>query len=90
MYSHDMNSSTTARLGGFILPRMSDASSPLQPKFKSAEEAAEYDRWFRTEVEAAIRAADSPDATFIPHREAMAHIRTRLLKMGAARSDKPQ
>ncbi|MBO4122163.1 stability determinant [Cupriavidus gilardii] len=69
---------------------MSDASLPSQPEFRSAEQEADYDRWFRAEVEAAVRAADSPDAAFIPHQEAMARIRARLLKMGATGSDKPQ
>ncbi len=85
-----MNSSTTARLGGFILPRMSDPSYPSRPEFSSAEQAADYDRWFHAEVEAAVRAADSPDATFIPHQQAMARIRARLLKIGATGSGKPQ
>ncbi|PDT04791.1 hypothetical protein CO666_08615 [Rhizobium chutanense] len=45
-------------------------------------EAAEYDKWFREQVEEAIREADDPNAVWIPHEvveEQMARERAELL-----------
>ncbi|WNV04073.1 hypothetical protein RP726_16865 [Candidatus Methylospira mobilis] len=36
---------------------------------KKAHEAAEYDKWFREQVELAIKEADAPDAVWISHEE---------------------
>jgi hypothetical protein len=49
---------------------------------RRAHEAAEYDRWFREQVEEAIREADDPNAVWIPHevvKEEMARERAKLL-----------
>jgi hypothetical protein len=40
---------------------------PLQTP--SNTDAADFDVWFRTEVEQAIAEADAPDAIWIPHDE---------------------
>ncbi|TAU43686.1 hypothetical protein ELI44_28930 (plasmid) [Rhizobium ruizarguesonis] len=45
-------------------------------------EAAEYDKWFREQVEEAIREADDPNTVWIPHEvveEEMARQRAELL-----------
>lgn len=39
---------------------------PFQVKLSSAE-AQEHDRWFRSQVEAALAEADNPDTAFVPH-----------------------
>ena len=35
----------------------------------SQEAAEEHDQWFRQQVEAAVKEADTPDAVFIPHAQ---------------------
>lgn len=44
--------------------------SPKDPD-KSAEQESDYDKWFREEVEAALREADDPANEWIPHDVAM-------------------
>lgn len=39
---------------------------PFQVKLPKAE-ALEHDRWFRSQVEAALAEADKPDTVFVPH-----------------------
>jgi hypothetical protein len=39
---------------------------------KAAHEAAEHDRWFRTQVKEAIREADDPNTQWVSHEEAQA------------------
>lgn len=39
---------------------------PFQVKLPKAE-ALEHDRWFRSQVEAALAEADNPDTVFVPH-----------------------
>lgn len=49
---------------------------------RRTHEAAEYDKWFREQVEEAIRDADDPNAVWIPHevvKEEMARERAELL-----------
>ncbi|KPH06961.1 hypothetical protein CO657_31845 (plasmid) [Rhizobium acidisoli] len=49
---------------------------------RRTHEAAEYDKWFREQVEEAIREADDPNAVWIPHEvveEEMARERAELL-----------
>ncbi len=41
---------------------------PFQIRLPKTE-ALEHDRWFRSQVEAALKEADAPDAVFIPHDE---------------------
>lgn len=50
---------------------MSTAPSSIQPEFATAEEAAAYDRWFRTQVQEAID--DARPST--PHNQVMAEMR---------------
>ena len=47
---------------------------PLISEFGSQEEADDYDRWFRAQVEAGL-ASKGP---WIPHEEAMAQIRKTI------------
>jgi hypothetical protein len=64
--------------------------SPIESEFATVEEAEAYDRWFREEVEAALREADAPGAVFIPHDQVMADmdaiINEAELKLAAKRS----
>jgi hypothetical protein len=49
---------------------------------RRTHEAAEYDKWFREQVEEAIREADDPNTVWIPHEvveEEMARQRAELL-----------
>ncbi|SCB59028.1 hypothetical protein GA0061105_10674 [Rhizobium aethiopicum] len=49
---------------------------------RRTHEAAEYDKWFREQVEEAIREADDPNAVWIPHdtvKEEMARERAELV-----------
>lgn len=39
---------------------------PFQVKLPKAE-ALEHDRWFRSQVEAALAEADKPETVFVPH-----------------------
>ena len=69
---------------------MTTVLSPIASEFATEEEAEAYDRWFRAEVEAALREANAPDAGFIPHDQVMADmdaiIREAELKRAAIRS----
>lgn len=64
--------------------------SPIESEFATVEEAEAYDHWFRKEVEAALREADTPGAVFIPHDQVMADmdaiINEAELKLAAKRS----
>ncbi|MGH8845951.1 MAG: type II toxin-antitoxin system RelB family antitoxin [Polaromonas sp.] len=57
---------------------MNTVLSPIDSEFDTAEEAAAHDRWFRAQVEAAVREADAPDAVFIPHDQVMAEMRALI------------
>ncbi|EJC85188.1 hypothetical protein Rleg4DRAFT_7828 [Rhizobium leguminosarum bv. trifolii WSM2297] len=49
---------------------------------RRTHEAAEYDKWFREQVEEAIREADDPNTVWIPHevvKEEMARERAELV-----------
>jgi hypothetical protein len=64
---------------------MSTPIDPLVSEFATAEEAEQYDRWFRAKVERAL--ADPRPS--IPHDEAMARIQVKLdaqIRKLAARS----
>jgi len=50
---------------------MSSVPSPIDPQFATAEEAAAYDHWFRTQVREAIEDARPS----IPHDKVMAEMR---------------
>jgi len=69
---------------------MSTVLSPIASEFDTAEEAEAHDRWFRAEVEAALREADAPGAVFIPHDQVMAEmdaiIEAAEIKLAATRS----
>ena len=55
---------------------------PFQVKLPKAE-AQEHDRWYRSQIEAALAEADKPDAIFVPHttvREQWAAKRQALSK----------
>lgn len=45
---------------------------PFQIRLPKSE-AQEHDRWFRSQVETALKEADAPDAVFIPHGEVASH-----------------
>jgi|SRR6516162_7955171 hypothetical protein len=45
---------------------------------KRAHEASAHDRWFRGEVEKALREADDPATNSIPHEEAMAEMKALI------------
>jgi predicted transcriptional regulator len=51
---------------------MNTTLSPIESEFDTVEEAEAYDRWFREEVEAALREADAPGTAFVPHDQVMA------------------
>ena len=53
---------------------MSTALDPRVSEFETQEQADSYDRWFRTQVQAAI---DDPRPS-VPHDEAMARIRRTI------------
>jgi hypothetical protein len=63
---------STRRHDGCMLPPMPTILSPIESEFATAEEAKAHDRWFRAEVEAALREADAPGAVFVPHDQVMA------------------
>jgi len=50
----------------FLKQSVLEKGLPFQVKLPKD---AAYDQWFMREVEAAVRAADLPDATFIPHEK---------------------
>lgn len=47
-------------------------------KLKRAHAAAEHEAWFRGQVEAAVAAADDPDAQWLEHEDVMSEARQRL------------
>jgi hypothetical protein len=49
-----------------------DQSAHLKAKHRRADEAAEYDKWYRAEVEQGLKEADDPAVEKIPHAQAMA------------------
>lgn len=53
---------------------MTTALSPIASEFATAEEAEAHDRWFRQQVEAALREADDPATQWIPHDQVMANM----------------
>ena len=53
---------------------MTTALSPIESEFATAEEAEAHDRWFREEIDAALREANAPGAVFIPHDQVMAEM----------------
>jgi hypothetical protein len=87
--SNDGSGSTGAPDGCMLLP-MPTILSPIESEFATVEEAEAYDRWFRAEVEVALREADAPDAVFVPHDEVMADMETIIreaeLRLAARRS----
>lgn len=66
---------------------MNTVLSPIDSEFDTAEEAAAHDRWFRAQVEAAVREADAPDAVFIPHDQVMAEMRALLIEQRRKKAD---
>lgn len=50
---------------------------PIISEFETAEDAADYDRWFRAKVQAAL---DDPGG-LIPHDEAMARVRETIRRV---------
>ena len=81
---------STGRQDGCILQPMPTNLSPIESEFATAEEAEAHDRWFRAEVEAALREADAPGAVFVPHDEVMADMEAIIhqaeLRLAAKRS----
>ena len=57
-------------------------------RMKRAAEASEHDRWFREQVEEAIREADSPDAVWYPHDDVMAEVKARIDAIVAGRANR--
>jgi hypothetical protein len=53
---------------------MTTAPSPSESEFATAEEAEAHDRWFRKEVDAALREADDPATQWVPHDQVMANM----------------
>lgn len=51
-----------------------DTYSPIESEFPSAQEAEEYDRWFRAEVEAALKETGPR----VPHDQVMAEMRAKI------------
>jgi predicted transcriptional regulator len=47
---------------------------PIESEFATVEETEAHARWFRAEVEAALREVDAPGAVFVPHDEVMAEM----------------
>ena len=45
---------------------------------KRAHEAAAHDRWFRTQVQEALREADDPATVGIPHEQVMAEMKAAI------------
>jgi hypothetical protein len=45
---------------------------------KRAHEAAAHDRWFRSQVEEALREADDPATASIPHEQVMAELKATI------------
>jgi len=45
---------------------------------KRAHEAAAHDRWFRSQVEEALREADDPSTLSIPHEQVMAEMKATI------------
>jgi addiction module RelB/DinJ family antitoxin len=60
---------------------------PFQVKL-SKEQALEHDRWFRSQVKAALVEADKPETTFVPHDTAHEQWVTKRREL-AKRAGKP-
>jgi predicted transcriptional regulator len=52
-------------------------SQLLRDFMRDYVERAEYDAWFRAEVEAGLREADDPNVEWIPHEEVMRKLKLR-------------
>ena len=66
----------------FIHQVVIEKGLPFQVKLPKAE-ALEHDRWFRTQVQAALAEADKPETVFVPHatvRDKWASKRQALVK----------
>ena len=50
-------------------------------RMKSRHEAAAHDAWFRAEIERAIDAAESPNATWISHGEVLGRLDARIARL---------
>lgn len=64
-------------------PTLKSKRPDAAERMRLAYEVAEHDKWFREQVEKAVREADKPDAVFIPHEVVMAEWavkRAELLK----------
>ena len=87
--SNEMYGSTGPQDGCMLRP-MPTVLSPIESEFATAEEAQAHDRWFRAEVEAALREADAPRVVFVPHDEVMADMEAIIheaeLRLAAKRS----
>ena len=55
---------------------------------KRAHEAAAHDRWFRSEVEEALREADDPATVVIPHEQVMAEMKATIDRAATKTSGK--
>ncbi|TDG01891.1 hypothetical protein E1N52_42615 [Paraburkholderia guartelaensis] len=51
---------------------MNTTLSPIESEFATAEEAEAHDRWFRKQVEAALREADDPATQWVAHDQVAA------------------
>jgi hypothetical protein len=61
-------------------PRTADAHNSTEtqsPDTEAADAALAYDAWFRSEVEAAVRKADDPNAVWISQEEVKRDFATR-------------
>ena len=63
---------------------MSIPRTPIVSEFETEEQAASYDRWFRTKVQASI---DDPRPS-IPHDQAMAEVEKVLEERRKARASR--
>ncbi len=54
---------------------------------KRAHEAAAHDRWFRTQLQEAIREADDPATVMIPHETVMAEVSAVIDRLSHLRAD---
>jgi hypothetical protein len=64
----------------------------IESEFDTPEDAAAYNAWFVQNVQAAVAEADSPNAVWLSHDQAMAHAQAAidegLSKKPAAREGK--
>ena len=65
--------------------RRPDSAAHLKATHQRAQEADEYDAWFRAEVEQGLREADDPAIEKIPHDQAMAML-TQMRDAARAKS----